>query len=90
MAEDIARLEPRVKYMHVVDYVSGCLLQEMADVRVASPNADPRIIRRLRSMAGEHFRHAEKMLPAHRETCSRADVIKELNQAKKKSLCIVS
>ena len=54
-------------------------MQERADVRAAIAGTDPRTVMRLRKMAGEHFAHAEKMLPSHRETCSRADTIKELN-----------
>lgn len=91
--EDIERLEPRVKYMHVIDYVSGVLMQERADVRAGTTGADPRTINRLRMMAGEHFLHAEKTLPSHRETCSRSDVIKELNEPAKKSMkdaCVIS
>ncbi|CAE7567187.1 unnamed protein product, partial [Symbiodinium microadriaticum] len=90
VAEDIERIEPRVKYMHVVDYISGCLMQEKAEARAELRDADPRIISRLRSMAGEHFRHAEKTLPLHRETCSRADVMKDLNEVKQKITCVLS
>jgi hypothetical protein len=81
-----------VKYMHVVDYVSGVLMQERADAR-AGTGADPRTTARLRMLAGEHFLHAEKTLPSHQETCSRSDVIRELNEPAKKGMkemCIVA
>ena len=78
MVEDIESLEPKVKYMHIVDFISGVMLQEQADSRQAAGD-DIRTIAILRQLAGERFQHAEKSMPLHNETCRRSDVIKILN-----------
>jgi hypothetical protein len=78
MVEDIESLEPKVKYMHIVDFVSGVMLQEQAAIRAANGD-DIRTITRLRHLAGERFSHAERTMPLHHETAQRSDVIKLLN-----------
>lgn len=78
MVEDIESLEPKVKYMHIVDFISGVMLQEQAERRQAAGD-DIRTIARLRQLAGERFQYAEKTMPLHNETCRRSDVIKILN-----------
>mmetsp|Transcript_22531 Transcript_22531/g.32926 ORF Transcript_22531/g.32926 Transcript_22531/m.32926 type:complete len:1011 (+) Transcript_22531:60-3092(+) len=85
MVEDVERLEPRVKYMHIVDFISGVIMQEQADYR-ATQGGDPRTIARLRSLAGDYFSHAEKALPTHKETCDRSGTIKVLNETEKRSI----
>lgn len=71
---DIEALVPRVKYMHIVDFGSGVMLQELADLKVMT-GADPRIVKRLRKMAQHHFQEAEKLMPNHEETHNRADAV---------------
>jgi hypothetical protein len=78
MVEDIESLEPKVKYMHIVDYVSGVMLQDQAASRAAAGD-DIRTITRLRHLAEERFSHAERAMPLHNETCKRSDVIRLLN-----------
>lgn len=87
MVEDIESLEPKVKYMHIVDYVSGVMLQEQADMRQAAGD-DVRTIARLRQLAGERFQYAERAMPLHNETCRRSDVIKILNTQYQESISV--
>lgn len=78
MVEDIESLEPKVKYMHIIDFVSGVMLQEQAALRAAAGD-DHRTITRLRELAGERFANAERTMPLHNETCKRSEVIRLLN-----------
>ena len=82
---DIEALIPRVKYMHIVDFGCGVMLQELADLKMAS-GGDPRIVKRLRRMAQQHFQEAEKLMPNHQETQSRADAVTSQIETSK-SLC---
>jgi len=74
--QDIASLEAKVKYMHIVDFGTGLMLQEMANNR-STLGDDPKIIARLRSLANEHFLDAERAMPTHKETMERTAKIKE-------------
>jgi hypothetical protein len=58
----VAYLEPKVKCMHIVDYGTGIMLQELAENK-EHQGGDVRTIRRLRNLANEHFLGAEKTLP---------------------------
>lgn len=75
--EDIAGMEPIVKYMHIVDYGTGVMLQELADERELrnnypdEPYTDVKTIARLRALASDHFFGAEISMPTHSDTLER-------------------
>jgi hypothetical protein len=60
--------------MHIIDYGTAVMLQEIADLR-ESENDSKRMIKKLRSVAGEHFEGAQRAHPTHEDTIKR---IKEL------------
>ena len=72
--EDICRLEPRVKYMHIIDYGTAVMLQEIADIK-AKQDFPERTIKKLRSVACDYFRGAQRTFPTHQDTLNR---IKEM------------
>lgn len=56
--------------MHIIDYGTGIMLQEMADLR-ESQDYPERIVKKLRTVACDHLKGAEKALPTHQDTLNR-------------------
>jgi hypothetical protein len=72
-----------MKYMHIVDFVSGAMLQDQAELRASAGNDDRAVIR-LRQLAEERLSYARRAMPLHSETVTRADAIKIYREEKKK------
>ena len=65
--------------MHIIDYGIGVMLQELADLK-ESQDYSKRIIKKLRTVACEHFKGAEKALPTHEDTINRIINIESYQQ----------
>ncbi len=64
--------------MHIVDYGIGVMLQEVADLK-ETQDYPKRIVKKLRVVAHDHFRGAERAFPLHQETLERLKKV-ELHQ----------
>ena len=65
--------------MHIVDFGTGIMLQELAENR-EKQGGDLRTVRRLRSLATEHFVGAEKALPNHSPTKEKKNKMFQIQQ----------
>lgn len=83
--QDVAYMEPKVKCMHIVDFGTGIMLQELAENK-EHQGGDLRTIRRLRNLANEHFLGAEKTLPNYAPTQKLRAAIAETRRHKRNAL----
>lgn len=56
--------------MHIIDYGTAVMLQEIADLRESEDYPD-RTIKKYRSVAYDHLKGAQKASPIHQDTTNR-------------------
>jgi hypothetical protein len=80
IVEDVCRLEARVKYMHIIDYGTAVMLQEIADIK-ATEDFPERTIKKLRSVACDYFHGAQRTFPTHQDTIDRIKEIESYSRS---------
>ena len=63
--QDILSIEPTVKYMHIVDYGTGIMLQQLAK---NAGNETSEFFSRVNNLANESFLRAQRTMPLHADT----------------------
>ena len=83
IVQDIYSIEPTVKCMHVVDFGTGIMLQELAEEGNSTGNLSQRFLHRIESMADDSFLRALKAMPSHTETADKVKLINEIRSRDK-------
>jgi hypothetical protein len=61
--------------MHIIDYGTAVMLQEIADMKEKTQDFPERTIKKLRSVACDYFHGAQRTFPTHQDTIHRIQEI---------------